>query len=85
MPRILLTTANLAPLVLDQLGIKHHEPASLANAPPLPEPFKLTPERIEALKKVNVAELKSDSRAASLRGAKLEVCQKFKRLAAARL
>jgi hypothetical protein len=81
MPRILLTTANLAPLVLDQLGIKHHEPASLANAPPLPEPFKL----IEELKKVNVAKLKSDSRAASLRGAKLEVCQKFKRLAAARL
>jgi hypothetical protein len=49
MPRILLSTAYIAPLVLDALGIKHSAPSLVLSYPTMPEPFYLTTERIDAL------------------------------------
>lgn len=51
MPRILLSSAHLAPLVLDAIGFQHSTPQLLASAsyPALPEPFQVTEERIAKL------------------------------------
>lgn len=51
MPRVLLSSAHLAPLVLDALGLEHSTPQLLAAAsyPALPQPFRVTEERIASL------------------------------------
>lgn len=49
MPRILLSTAHITPLVLTELGIKWTAPKLVEKYPPLPEPFVATAERIKAL------------------------------------
>lgn len=49
MPRILLSTAHLTPLVLDSLGIKWTTPALVTQYPPLPKPFVVTAKRVEML------------------------------------
>lgn len=49
MPRILLSTAYITPLVLTELGVKWTAPKLVKEYPPLPEPFVATAERIEAL------------------------------------
>lgn len=49
MPRILLATAHLAPLVLDSLRVKWTAPALVASYPSLPRPFVVTGKRVEAL------------------------------------
>lgn len=49
MPRILLATAHITPLVLDALGIKWTAPALVAAYPPLPAPFVVTDERVQSL------------------------------------
>lgn len=53
MPRILLSAAHIAPLVLDSLGAKFTPPALVAPYPPLPRPFHITTERIQRLQKVD--------------------------------
>ncbi|KAF3763924.1 DAO-domain-containing protein [Cryphonectria parasitica EP155] len=50
MPRIFLATAYLTPLVLDSLGVKWTAPSLVAPYPPLPKPFVITAERVQALK-----------------------------------
>jgi hypothetical protein len=53
MPRILLSTASIAPLILDSIGMKFTPPALVATYPPLPKPFKLTMERLKRLQHVD--------------------------------
>lgn len=57
MPRILLTTAHLTPLVLDSLGVKWTAPSLVAPYPALPKPFVVTAKRVEALQD---ADMKAD-------------------------
>lgn len=49
MPRILLSTADLTPIILDSLGIKWTAPSLVAAYPPMPKPFAVTAERVQAL------------------------------------
>lgn len=51
MPRILLSAAHIAPLVLGSIGVEHATPAIAASFPALPQPFHATPERVESLQK----------------------------------
>ena len=55
MPRILLSTANITPGVLDSIGFGHSVPALAAPYPPLPKPFQVTKERVEKLQGTDVA------------------------------
>lgn len=48
MPRILLSTAHITPLILEELGVKWTAPDLVASYPPLPEPFVVTDERVKA-------------------------------------
>lgn len=48
MPRILLSTAHITPLILEGLGVKWAAPGLVAAYPPLPEPFVVTEERVKA-------------------------------------
>lgn len=49
MPRILLSAAHLAPLVLESLDVQMMTPSLVKPYPPLPLPFKLTAERLDRL------------------------------------
>jgi hypothetical protein len=55
MPRILLSAAHIAPLVLKSLGVEFTQPALVASYPDLPKPFDITLDRIETLQKVDAA------------------------------
>ena len=55
MPRILLSAAHIAPLVLRSLGLEFKCPSLTANYPPLPAPFRATAGRIERLQSTDVA------------------------------
>jgi hypothetical protein len=48
MPRILLSTAHITPLILEELRIKWTAPELVAAYPTLPEPFVVTEKRIKA-------------------------------------
>ena len=49
MPRILLSAAHLAPLILQSLNLSTKMPDLVEPYPPLPLPFKLTAERLDRL------------------------------------
>lgn len=53
MPRILLSTAHIAPMILDALGADYEAPPLVAPYPSLPKPFQVTAERVNALQKVD--------------------------------
>lgn len=53
MPRILLASAHIAPLVLDAIGFEHTQPRLAAPYPALPEPFRVTGDRIDKLRAEN--------------------------------
>ncbi|WVQ99100.1 hypothetical protein IAU59_006232 [Kwoniella sp. CBS 9459] len=53
MPRILGSTAHLAPLVLSALGIQSTTPSTATIFPPLPEPFHATEERVQRLQSID--------------------------------
>ncbi|KAJ5362553.1 hypothetical protein N7541_003397 [Penicillium brevicompactum] len=55
MPRILLSTAHITPLILEDLGIKFTPPSLAAAYPPLPKPFEATADRISSLQTVDSA------------------------------
>lgn len=55
MPRILLSTAHITPLILDYLGVKSTPPSLVAPYPPVPKPFQITKDRVERLRKVDAA------------------------------
>jgi hypothetical protein len=54
MPRILLSTANIIPGVLDSLGFEYRQPALVASYPRLPKPFVVTAERLERLQSTDL-------------------------------
>lgn len=56
MPRILLSAAHIAPLILSSLNINFTAPQLVTNYPPLPKPFRITPERMDRLQKVDAQE-----------------------------
>ncbi|RMZ71110.1 fad dependent oxidoreductase superfamily [Pyrenophora seminiperda CCB06] len=56
MPRVLLTAAHIAPVVLESIGFQHSTPHLAATYPPLPKPFHVSAERIERLQKTDPAE-----------------------------
>lgn len=69
MPRILLSTAHVVPLILASVGIKFTPPTLVAPYPPLPKPFHITADRIERLQKTDAkakyeAYMKSNSESA---------------------
>lgn len=51
MPRILGSTAHISPLILDSLQMRYSMPSMADIFPPLPQPFRATPERVECLVK----------------------------------
>lgn len=51
MPRILLSAAHIAPLVLNSIGLENKTPAIAAAFPALPQPFHATAQRVETLQK----------------------------------
>lgn len=53
MPRILLSTAHIAPLILSSLPLPFVPPSLARPYPPLPAPFQITKERIEKLGSVD--------------------------------
>ena len=53
MPRILLSAAHIAPLILNSLGVAYTTPDLVKPYPALPRPFEVTRERIEMLQKVD--------------------------------
>ncbi|KAK8853497.1 hypothetical protein IAR55_004204 [Kwoniella newhampshirensis] len=70
MPRILGSTAHIAPLVLSSLGVPFETPAAAAIFPPLPEPFHVTAERIKTLQQLEPKEKHKLAMEASLESAK---------------
>ncbi|KAK4689637.1 hypothetical protein P7C73_g464, partial [Tremellales sp. Uapishka_1] len=57
MPRILLSSHHIAPLILDSLGIANTAPPKTEAYPPIPEPFKLSAERLEKLRAMDPPKL----------------------------
>lgn len=74
MPRILLSTAHITPLILDSLNAKYTPPSLVAPFPPLPKPFQVTAERIEALQKVDAAAIFEQSAKDCLESSKKPFC-----------
>ncbi|WWC72307.1 uncharacterized protein I206_106269 [Kwoniella pini CBS 10737] len=70
MPRILGSTAHLAPLVLKELGIEYATPEAAAIFPPLPQPFLATQERIDSLKDIDAIKKFQDSHTEDLASSK---------------
>ena len=60
MPRILLCSAYLAPLILQSLGEKVEVPEHHKAYPPLPEPYKITQERLERCRELSTDWMISD-------------------------
>ncbi|KAL6159500.1 hypothetical protein ACJBU6_01939 [Exserohilum turcicum] len=54
MPRILLSSAHIAPLALDAIGFVFRQPRLAASYPNLPEPFRVTPERVAKLQGADI-------------------------------
>lgn len=62
MPRILLSSASLAPLVLDALGLQYSPPQLAASYPALPQPFHVTENRIAKLQDTDPEKILADYR-----------------------
>ncbi|KAF2028091.1 nucleotide-binding domain-containing protein [Setomelanomma holmii] len=58
MPRILLSSAHIAPLILDAIGFQHSQPRLAASYPALPQPFHVTAERIAKLQATDIDAMK---------------------------
>ncbi|KAH8597734.1 FAD dependent oxidoreductase-domain-containing protein [Bisporella sp. PMI_857] len=74
MPRILLSTAYIVPLILTSLGVESRSPALVAPYPPLPKPFHITTERIERLQKIDAKEKYEADVKSNLESAKEPFC-----------
>lgn len=55
MPRILLSTYHIVPLVLQDLGMVNRVPEFAHDYPPLPQPFHSTRARLERVRKQDLA------------------------------
>ncbi|CAE7021657.1 hypothetical protein CFE70_003035 [Pyrenophora teres f. teres 0-1] len=60
MPRILLTAAHIAPIVIESIGFEHSQPHLAASYPPLPKPFHVTAERVARLQDTNLEAMAKD-------------------------
>ncbi|CAG8105122.1 unnamed protein product [Penicillium salamii] len=78
MPRILLSTAHIAPLILDDLSFTHTSPALVAPYPPLPKPFQATAERISSLQTMDSVAFFEKISKDCLESAKKPFCNKAK-------
>lgn len=78
MPRILLSTAHIAPLVLNDLSFTHSPPALVAPYPPIPKPFQVTAERISSLQTVDSVAFFERISKDCLESAKKPFCNKAK-------
>lgn len=74
MPRVLLTAAHIAPLVLSFLEIAKTTPQLALSYPPLPEPFHLTRERLDRLQGFDVDGFQETWRARCAESAKKPFC-----------
>lgn len=74
MPRILLSTAHVTPLILDALGVQYSAPSLVASYPPLPKPFSATSERIDSLQKVDAAAVFEQDTTDAVESAKKPFC-----------
>ncbi|KAF3034413.1 hypothetical protein E8E12_005655 [Didymella heteroderae] len=74
MPRILLSAAHIAPLVLESLGLEYSQPSLASAFPPLPRPFHATAERIERLQSTDVAAIAEQYKKGCEESAKKPFC-----------
>ncbi|KAL6408827.1 FAD dependent oxidoreductase superfamily [Ilyonectria robusta] len=74
MPRILLSTAHVTPLILDALGFQYSAPSLVGPYPPLPKPFSATSERIDSLQKVDAAAVFEQDTIDAVESAKKPFC-----------
>lgn len=74
MPRILLSTAHVTPLILDALGFQYSAPSLVGPYPPLPKPFSATSERIDSLQKVDAAAIFEQDTTDAVESAKKPFC-----------
>ncbi|KAH6886963.1 FAD dependent oxidoreductase-domain-containing protein [Thelonectria olida] len=74
MPRILLSTAHITPLILDDLSVKYSSPSLVVPYPSLPKPFHATAERIGLLQKIDAAAHFENFAKDSLESAKKPFC-----------
>lgn len=82
MPRILLSAAHIAPLVLESLGYEHSAPELVAPYPALPKPFHVTSERVERLKGTDVSKMVETQHARLAESAKKSFCDVGRRVRA---
>jgi hypothetical protein len=73
MPRILLSTAHITPLILTSLDIETTPPL-VAPYPPLPSPFHTTVNRVERLQRIDAAAQYETNVKISLESAKKPFC-----------
>ncbi|KAF7557929.1 hypothetical protein G7Z17_g324 [Cylindrodendrum hubeiense] len=75
MPRILLSTAHITPLILDSLGVKYSPPSLVGPYPALPKPFLATQERIDSLQKLDAGAIFEQDKTDALESAKKPFCK----------
>lgn len=80
MPRILLSTAHITPLVLTDLGIPHTTPEIVADIPPLPKPFYITQQRLDTLKGTDMEAYWDAQMRDCADSAQKEFCRAFEKL-----
>lgn len=81
MPRILLSTAQITPMILDSLGIEWTAPALVKNYPPMPKPFTVTAKRVELLQDYDMKAEYDEEVQANEEAAKMDLCGVAGRLA----
>jgi len=81
MPRILLSTAHITPLILESLRVDYTSPALVEPYPTLPKPFHVTEERIQRLLKVDGEEKYEAGIKGHLESAKKSFCFDVRSLA----
>lgn len=74
MPRILLATAHITPMILDCLGVEWTAPALVKHYPPLPKPFVVTAKRVEMLQDYDMTAEYDAEVAANEEAAKMDLC-----------
>ena len=74
MPRILLSTAHITPLVLKSLDFEYSRPLLASPFPPLPQPFQVTAERVERLQYTDTTALAESYRQRCKVSAKKAFC-----------
>jgi hypothetical protein len=74
MPRVLLSSAHITPLVLESLGVKYEQPLLATEFPPLPQPFRTSAERVTRLQNTDIAALAASYKQRCEESAKKDFC-----------